>query len=169
MYNNQPVNVVYIRDITEHKRIEKKLKQYQERLEDLVEKRTEELAEANKKLQLQMQQRADFTNALVHELKTPLTPMLGASEILMNKLQDDKSLQRIARNINKSAHSLNHRINDLIDLAKGEVGLLKIRREPTDPHLMLMDIWDYIKPEAGKKNQSLLLDLPPFTADSLYR
>ncbi len=147
------------RDITEKKQFEEELKQHRDHLEELVEKRTAELAKTNKQLRAQMEQRIKFTRALVHELKTPLTPLIGASDILVDKLQGEE-LRRIAKNINRGANNLNNRINDLINLAKGEMGLLEIHCRPIDLLQMLCEIVDYIKPVADRKKQVIMLDLP---------
>ncbi len=49
-------------------------------------------------LQLEIRSRTEFTRALVHELKTPLTPILASSELLMEELVDEP-LQGLARNV----------------------------------------------------------------------
>ena len=96
IYKGQSTNVVYVRDITERKWAERELKQYQQNLEKLVEERTAALKEASnrikklyknetvlrKKLEKQIEQRKKFSRILVHELKTPLTPIRAASELL---------------------------------------------------------------------------------------
>ncbi|MEM2959311.1 MAG: PAS domain S-box protein, partial [Candidatus Jordarchaeaceae archaeon] len=49
-FQGKPADLVFIRDITERKRLEKKLKEYAERLEEMVEERTKELRESEEKL-----------------------------------------------------------------------------------------------------------------------
>ena len=175
-------------DITERKKTEEELREYREHLEDLVGKRTAQLAEANKKLEqeiterkrvekeleklykkekewrheleVQMKQRIDFTRALVHELKTPLTPIQAASELLIAELQEEPWLS-LAQRIHRGARNLNRRINELLDLAKGEMGILQLRRQPFNPLQLLQEVADYVTPEAEAKGQTLRLDLSP--------
>jgi signal transduction histidine kinase len=147
--------------VNKHRSTENKLFELGSRLEQIVDKRTLELEKVNDRLQKQIDQKVEFTRTLVHELKTPLTPMIGASEILIEKTKDDKVLSRISRNINRGALNLNRRISDLSDLAKGEIGLLTIYYKPFDLLQMIKDLVDYVKISIERKNQSIALDLPP--------
>ncbi len=49
-FQGKTADLVFLRDITERKRLEKKLKEYAERLEAMVEERTKELKESEEKL-----------------------------------------------------------------------------------------------------------------------
>lgn len=146
--------------LNKHRDTEKKLLELGNHLEHIVDTRTLELEEVNKRLQKQVDQKVEFTRTLVHELKTPLTPMIGASEILIEKTKDDKVLSRISKNINRGAYNLNRRISDLADLAKGEIGLLNIYYKPFDLLQMIYDLVDFMKVNAERKHQSITLDIP---------
>lgn len=147
--------------LNKHRRTENKLVDLGNHLEQIVNQRTEELAATNDLLQKQIDQKIHFTRTLVHELKTPLTPMIGASEILVDKTRDDKVLARIAKNINRGAYNLNSRISDLTDLAKGEIGLLSISYKPFNLLQMIYELVDYVKVSTERKHQSIVLNLPP--------
>ena len=62
--------------------------------------------------------RNEFARTLVHELKTPLTPLLAASEILSQR-ESNSELKAIAETIKNGATDLNGRVDQLMDLAKG--------------------------------------------------
>ena len=147
--------------LNKHKRTEKKLTDLGNQLEQIVDQRTKELEAANTLLREQIDQKIHFTRTLVHELKTPLTPMIGASEILVDKTKEDEVLSRIAKNINRGAHNLNSRISDLTDLAKGEIGLLSISYKPFNLIQMVHELVDYLKVSTERKHQSIILNLPP--------
>ena len=142
-------------------RTEKNLKELSGHLEQLVKQRTEELAETNNRLREKIDQKANFARTIVHELKTPLTPMIGASEMLMERTKDDRVLSRLAKNINSGAQNLNRRISDLTDLAKGETGILSIKYKPFDLLQTIRDLAEYEKIYAERKKLSIVLDLPP--------
>ena len=173
---------------TERKQAERKLINYREHLDELVKERTAELTRINERLEQeitdherteakldklyrteskyhqelerQMKQRVDFTRALVHELKTPLTPVLGASGILAEKLDDEPWLS-LAQNIHRGAHNLNKRIDELLDLARGEIGMLKVDLKPVNPLSLLLEVVDYIRPQASVNGQFLTTEISP--------
>ena len=111
---------------------------------------------------------AEYTRALVHELKTPLTAMIASAELLTEEMHEEP-LASMARNIHHAGLELNSRIDELLDLARGEIGLLEIRRQPLDVSSLLEQIVAEMKPLAATKEQSLSLEivgnLPPVTAD----
>ncbi|UCE97576.1 MAG: HAMP domain-containing histidine kinase [Dehalococcoidia bacterium] len=147
--------------LNRHKKTENKLLELSNNLEDIVEKRTKELEYLNKQLQQQIDQRILFTRTMVHELKTPLTPMLGTSEMLLSKTKDNKILSRLAININRGAHNLNRRISDLTDLAKGEIGILNIEYKPFNFLEMIEEVVDYVNIIAERNNQTIIVKKPP--------
>jgi len=183
-------------DVTERRRVDKELAEYRNHLEEIVEKRTVELAKATqqlkaeiterrkaerrikelyqrekglrKELEKEINTRAELTRGLIHELKTPMTPMLGSSELLVDRIQDE-GLLRIAKNINRGIRNLNNRINDLMDLARAEIGRLQLRCLNVDIQQMLHEVVDYLTPDAEKKGQQLTLEisdsLPMVNAD----
>ena len=167
-YQGERVNVAYIRDISELKRIEENLKQYQSNLERLVEERTVELERANKNLINMGQSKAEFIQAIIHELKTPITPIQAASEILIAELPDSP-LKDLAQQIHQGAQNLNLRIDELRDVAKSERGYLTIDRKTLDLEQLLRNTIAYIEPVARSKNLSLALNisdkLPVIRAD----
>jgi len=113
-----------------------------------------------------MKGRVDFTRALVHELKTPLTPMLTSSDMLATELKNGPLL-KLAQNINRGANRLNKRIDELLDLAKGEIGMLKLNYNLVHPANVLHEAAEEIMPSANKKHQSLDVEIPP-SMDSLW-
>jgi signal transduction histidine kinase len=78
-----------------------------------------------------MNNKIRYTRALVHELKTPLTPLLASSDFLCSELEDRIPL-RFARNINEGALNLSKRIDELLDLAKSETGMIDIKPNQVD-------------------------------------
>jgi PAS domain S-box-containing protein len=172
-------------DVTERKRVQQELNGYRQHLEELVEQRTAELQRTNERLQeevverkqaeeklqvlyqqerdlrrrleAEMQKRVEFTRALAHELKTPLTPVLISSQVLASELKDEPLLS-LARNISRGASNLNSRIDELLDLARGEIGMLQLRTELFDIRELLEEVVEYSCPVASGRSQSLVLE-----------
>ena len=119
-------------------------------------------------LETEIGKRVDFTRALVHELKTPLTPLIASGEALLEVLQGETEL-RLAGNIYRGAMNLERRINDLLDFARGEMGVLKVRTQPLKISPLLLDLAAEVSPQFDRKKQSLELeiddDIPLIMAD----
>jgi signal transduction histidine kinase len=131
-----------------------------------LEQAQEKLAEAfeqerslREQLQAEAQWRIEFTRALVHELKTPLTPVLSSSELLYSELHEEPWMS-IAENIYRGAANLSNRIDELLDLAKVEIGTLRLNREALDILPLLRGVGDEMAVVAKSAGQSLTLELP---------
>lgn len=120
----------------------------------------EKEAKLRQELEAQMKTRVEFTRALVHELKTPLTPVLSSSELLVAELHEGPFLS-LAKNINRGACALNDRIDELLDLARGEIGMLHLKLKPVDPLPLVCTVADDMASMTLSYGQSLLLELPP--------
>ncbi|MFC2056511.1 CHASE4 domain-containing protein [Chloroflexota bacterium] len=110
-------------------------------------------------LEKEIQKRLDYTRALVHELKTPITPVLAATELLIEEIKEEH-LAKLVQSIDRGASNLNRRIDELLDLARGELDMLELNLEPIDPMSLLQEIGDEMVPIALDKKQSLTFELP---------
>jgi signal transduction histidine kinase/ligand-binding sensor domain-containing protein len=128
-------------------------------LEAKVEERTHQLAQKSEQLENELDSRVEFIRALIHELKTPLTPILGASEVLASQLEDSRS-KGLANNIYVGANRLNQRINELIDLAQGEKNMLKINCKMTDISSLLKEVAGYVLPQITRRKMALVTEIP---------
>jgi len=140
--------IVSYRDVTERRQAAEKLQELYRQEKDL-----------RQQLELEMKRRVEFTRALAHELKTPLTPMLISSQVLASELKEEPLLS-LARNISRGASNLNSRIDELLDLAKGEIGMLQLKMEPLDVLQLLGEVVEYVSPVALSRGQSLIMELP---------
>jgi PAS domain S-box-containing protein len=177
-------------DITAGKKYQRDIETSMETLETMVNGRTAQLQkeierrtaaeirlkkilDAEKKLRRQVQQqmleRADFMRVLVHELRTPLTALLVASDLLTQTQQTEVS-RKLAKQVNKGAWDMGTRVNELFDLARGEIGGLTLSRQEVDPASILVETLEYFTPQTTQKGISLISDwpqgMPPIMGDS---
>ena len=159
-------------DITNRVEAEIELKKYKDHLEDVIKERTLELEESRQKehelyqsesllrreLENRIKQQIEFTHRLIHDLKTPLSPMLTASDILLHQ-NIDENIHRIALNINRGANRLNHSINDLVDYIRGEVHVLKLECLEVDIKEILTEVVEFFNIEAERNKQVIVLDI----------
>ena len=116
-----------------------------------------------KKLRLQLEEvlkkRADYTNEIIHELKTPITPILSSSEILLEGIKQEPWVT-LANNIYRGALDMNDRLNDLLDAARSEVGTLVLHTETTDARGLLQQMAEEMTPLITSRRQKLKTDIP---------
>lgn len=140
--------VEIVSDLTDRKQAEQK-----------IQEAFKNETEARRAAQDEMNKRVEFTRVLVHELKTPLTSLAASSGLLASELPEGPLL-RMAKNINRSVNDLNNRIDELLDVAKGELGMLTLRPTSLDPLRMLQELAEEMGSAVINKHQSLILDLP---------
>ena len=110
------------RDITERKQMEKKLQEYSEHLEELVEKRTKQLKEAHEQL-LKSERLAaigEIAAMVGHDLRNPLTGIAAATYYLKTKLgpKMDKTAKEMLDLIEEDIEHSSKIISDLLDYSK---------------------------------------------------
>lgn len=101
-------------------------------LEALVELRTRELAAANAA-------KSDFLAHINHEIRNPLNGVVGLSEMLANRHQDEGSRQ-LARALKACAGYLGSVVDNVLDLARIEAGRIEISAQRFEPRLLIEDI-----------------------------
>lgn len=126
--------------------------------EDHLQKSYEKELQLRVALEKEAQKRIYFTWALVHELRTPLTPIILASDALHSVAVDNK-LKSLVNNINNGASELNTRISELLDLARGEVGILKFVHESFDFNAVIREISEFFMPEIRLHEQKFSVKL----------
>lgn len=122
-------------DITERKKAEFEIKRLNSQLEKKVEKRTNELLQANRELDT-------FTYSVSHDLKAPLRGIDGYSKILMEEFEDQLKGEGkyFLKTIRESVAKMNQLIEDLLVLSRIErrpfqyasIDLSKVVKETVD-------------------------------------
>jgi PAS domain S-box-containing protein len=131
----------------------------QELAEEKLEEAYEKERRLRQELQIEVQRRVEFTRALVHELKTPLTPIMSSSDLLVSGLTEEPWLS-VAQNIQRGAINLNKRIGELLDLARGEIGMLKLNPKRVDFLKLLQHVGSEMSVLASSNGQKLKVELP---------
>ena len=157
--------VVVVQDITERKRAEEALKEYSERLEEMVDERTRELREAQQQL-LRAERLAAIGQlgaSIGHELRNPLGIIKNSTYYLNMKLtHGDEKVRKHLGIIEKEITRSNKIITDLLDFARVRSPTLR----KTDANLLVREAISRSKvPEGVEVAMRLQKGLPALMAD----
>lgn len=138
-------------------------------LNSQLEKKVDELAQANWQLYEMNRVKSDFMATMSHELRTPLNSILGFSDVLSSIQTLDEKQKRYVNNINKSGRALLNMINNVLDLARVDAGLLQAQVSEFRIEAVVLAQCDMAKPLVDKKNLELTTrfaeDLPKMRQD----
>lgn len=137
------------------------LRQARDELEQRVLERTNQLAAANKELDLRnreveraTQLKSKFLASMSHELRTPLNAIVGFSDLLAEQTagQLNEKQKRFVHHIKQGSGHLLQLINDILDLSKIEAGQLEFHCEPFQIGEALPEVLSTIRPLALAKH-----------------
>jgi len=102
--------------------------------------------------------RREFTANVSHELKTPLTAILGTAEILENGLVKPGDIPHFAGNIRREARRLIGLVNDIIKLSRLDEGGPTAQWETVDLYRTAKDVLEQLRPAAERRQVTLTLE-----------
>ncbi len=130
------------------------------RLEDQLRSNYEKLKELDRL-------KSDFVNSVSHDLRTPLTSILGYAEFIEDGMGGPITPEQrdYVGQIEKSAKRLEGMVNDMLDFARMDAGTFRLRCEPTDLTLKIREVVESLKPQSDEKSLRLeaVLPEPPVT------
>jgi len=135
-------------------------------LNDEVKRRTRELNESNKRLELANEQlkvhdkmQKEFINVASHEIKTPTQAILGFSHLLQKHPEKkDEIIQAISRN----AVRLQSLTNDILDVTRIESQTLKLKKGQFNLNDLISSITEDFKNDIQKKGSKIRLLYEPY-------
>ncbi len=147
------------------------LQQANTQLEDRVAQRTRALMQANRRLSaqwLRLQRANGFKNEILgtvaHDLKNPLSVILGRTEMLTELIAAASSRDNInaqVDHIRDATKRLTSMVDHLISDAMADAFDITIRREPVDIAALVGEVTDANQPLAVNKQQSITVSAAP--------
>ncbi len=105
----------------------------------------------------------DFTNIMVHELRSPLTAIKASSELLMNPPAPlaDEEKNKIIGLISGQSRKMLDEVSLILDAAKLEAGLFTISKIPGDMKKLIQERIAVFAPQAHERFINLDVDIDP--------
>jgi two-component system, sporulation sensor kinase E len=154
------------KDITERKQMQKKLEEYSQQLEELVEKRTSQLREAQEKLikNERLATIGQVASMVGHDLRNPLTGIAGATYYLKKKLESeaDKTIMEMLTLIEKDIEHSNRIISDLLEYSRE----IKLELTATNPKSIVRSALSLVEVPNNIRVLDFTNDEPKITVDA---
>lgn len=104
--------------------------------------------------------KSDFMNKVSHDIRTPLTAVIGLNDLLMNNADKPDIVADCARKAKKSGEYLISIINDVLDMSRIESGKLRISHTFFDMRELLETVVQLETYPSGEKALTFRLDCP---------
>jgi PAS domain S-box-containing protein len=154
-------------DITERKRTEEALKEYSERLETMVDERTQELKDAQEELirQEKLATLGQLSGSVAHELRHPLGVLSNAAYYLIMTLSDaDEITREYLEIISEEVRKAQGIITNLLDFARTKTAEPE---ETTISTIVSQVVEKHDPPEGVQVITEISADLPPIFVDPI--
>jgi PAS domain S-box-containing protein len=104
----------------------------------------------------------EFVAILGHELKNPLTPVIGWTQVFKNHalISKDPVLAEGIKALEKNARTLTRLVGDCVDLTKISEGMIQIDRTPLNLNSVVAASVELVRAMAADRQLELHLDLP---------
>lgn len=153
---NNPVGLQGVtRDITARKRAEEALADQLKLLDEKVKERTRELAKTNEELLRSNRIKSEFLANISHELRSPLTSILGYAEMLQGIDQLDNESENYVDIICAQGGQLLRLVDSLLDIAKYESGTLKLSLSPININDIIKQVEEHLLLKLKKAHLAL--------------
>jgi len=168
------VVVCILRDITQRREAEERVRKLNDELDGRVKLRTAELEEANAKLEVALRHaeaavraKDTFVATMSHELRQPLHIIIGFTEALKEEAAD-LGVESIEPDLNKILSAARHLldlINDILDMAKISAGKMDLSVEKIPLTELVGEVQTLVGPLAAKNGNEFVVDAPPDLGD----
>jgi signal transduction histidine kinase len=131
-------------------------------LEQKVEERTREIAAKSEEILRLNEQKDELMGMVAHDLRTPITSILGFSDVILQHIDMDAEKPRIrddVKIVGRIAAEMSDLLNDLLDVSKIEAGKITIQREIQSIEPLVLEAYHTYMFLAEPKSLSLQLDM----------
>ncbi len=102
-------------------------------------------------LQTHDRMQREFINTAAHELRTPIQPILGITELVKKEIKDDRH-KELLEVISRNAHRLKNLSEDILEASKIENNSLNLNKEYFKIKDLILEIINSYENNTGSKN-----------------
>ena len=124
-----------------------------------LSEKEENLRKAKEKVEENDQLKSAFLRNLSHEIRTPLNVILGFSELILEEVKDNKTLNDFVNDMRNSSDHLLNIVSNVIEISKIETQQIKLQEETVCLTEMLNSVYSSFKLEAEKKNLEFKVEI----------
>jgi two-component system, sensor histidine kinase and response regulator len=107
------------------------------------------------------QEKRRLTAMIVHDLRGPLGCVLGNADYVLDSARLTESLQEALQDIHASADGMDRMLNDLLDIARSEDGVLAPKLKPVDVPDLLDEVRSYLRGRERNSRHQVVIDSRP--------
>jgi PAS domain S-box-containing protein len=157
-YEGKPASLAFNRNVTVRNQMEKELREYAERLEEMVEERTRKLRGAERMAAI-----GELAAMVGHDLRNPLSGIAGATYFLKKKYDqmEDETAQKMFEIIERDIEYSNKIVNDLLDYSR----TMDLELSATNPKRLVEEALESIVMPENIRVVNLTLDEPDINID----
>ena len=138
------------------------LAELNEKLEQRVAERTEELQKSETALRAAARQKDEFLATLAHELRNPLAPIRTGLDLLMQiQAPQTQVAGKTLAAMNRQLDHIVRLIDDLLDVSRISRGVLELKKEVTNLATLIQASIDQFKPVFEQRGIKLVIAMPP--------
>ncbi|MEI7613699.1 MAG: PAS domain S-box protein [Betaproteobacteria bacterium] len=145
-------------EITEKKRLAEELENYRFHLEEIVDQRTAQLAEARIQAEKASIAKSSFLANMSHEIRTPMNAIVGLTHLLRNSDPTPRQIDRLDK-IETAADHLLSLINNILDLSKIEASKMELEQTDFILNSVLYNVRTMITDQAREKRLPILVEV----------
>ena len=153
-------------------RLNSKLKQKVKEKTRSLEESNKKLVKSNELLGVQDKMQREFINVAAHELRTPIVPILGFSEVLYSKVKElrqkehrQEELEQLQEQeemleiILRNADRLHQLTEDILDVTRIESQTLKLRKERFNVNDLILEVIEDSRERIANGNVKLMHEI----------
>jgi signal transduction histidine kinase len=120
-----------------------------------------DLAARNEALRIAEARRDDLVHMTIHDLRTPLTSLMSGLQTLDLLLDFEEVPRQIMDITMRGAQSLTEMVNTILDVSRGEAGLLHLGKAACSPEALVTFALEQVKYASQQRTHRLSFEVDP--------